>query len=247
MNEKKKEPELIIKCENLMKTYGEGGTFVNAVDRVNLSLYAGEFTAIVGKSGSGKSTLLHLLGGLDMPSGGDVYVYDTVTEEENAETKPPVMLYSLTRSALARYRGENFGFVFQNYALMPVLTAWENVMLPSVYNNTKFDEAYAALLFERLGIKDRIHHLPSEMSGGEQQRVGIIRAMISHPRILFADEPTGNLDSANGEEIMRVLMSLRDEENCTIILVTHDEKIAASADRVVTMKDGMIVKSEKLK
>lgn len=226
---------IIMKTENLMKTYGTGGTFVNAVNRVTLSLYERQVTAIVGTSGSGKSTLLHLLGGIDVPSGGAVYLYGRKAEEK------PINLYALSGNELAKLRGANFGFVFQNYALLPVLTAWENVMIPSIYNDTEFDTDYAKYLFERLGIADRINHLPSEMSGGEQQRVAVIRAMCTRPRVLFADEPTGNLDRRTGEELIRLLYELRDETNSTIILVTHDEKIAASADRTIRMEDGEVV------
>ena len=226
----------IIRTENLMKTYGTGGTFVNAVNRVNLAIYEGEFTAIVGPSGSGKSTLLHLLGGIDDPSGGSVWVYPS-SASEGKETD----LYALSRNKLAKFRGANFGFVFQNYALLPVLTAWENVMTPSIYNDKPFDEDYALRLFDRLGLSDRLHHLPSELSGGEQQRVAVIRAMISRPRILFADEPTGNLDTKNGEELLKLLMEVRDEEHITVVMVTHSPDAAALADRVVRMEDGMVV------
>lgn len=217
-----------------MKTYGGDGTFVNAVNRVTLTFYERQVTAIVGVSGSGKSTLLHLIGGIDVPSGGSVYLYG-----RNAEEKP-INLYALSRDELAELRGKNFGFVFQNYALLPVLTAWENVMIPSVYNGTEFDKKYAEYLFEKLGIADRMNHLPSEMSGGEQQRTAVIRAMCTRPRILFADEPTGNLDRRTGEELIRLLYELRDETNSTIILVTHDERIASSADRVIRMEDGCV-------
>ncbi len=232
----KQERKVILRAENLMKTYGTGGVFVNAVNRVNLAIYEREFTAIVGPSGSGKSTLLHLLGGIDNPSGGSVWVYPQ-SESDGRE----INLYSLSRSKLAKFRGANFGFVFQNYALLPVLTAWENVMTPSIYNNTQFDEDYAARLFERLGLSERVHHLPSELSGGEQQRVAVIRAMISRPRILFADEPTGNLDTKNGEELLKLLFELRDEENITVVMVTHSPDAAALANRVVRMEDGGIV------
>lgn len=223
---------LILKSENLMKTYGGNGVFVNAVNRVTLPFFEREVTAIVGPSGSGKSTLLHLLSGIDVPSGGSVYLYG----RNPAET--PVNLYALSRNELAELRGKNFGFVFQNYALLPVLTAWENVMIPSIYNGTEFERKWAEHLFERLGLADRMHHLPSEMSGGEQQRTAVIRAMCGRPRILFADEPTGNLDRRTGEELMRLLLELRDEANCTVILVTHDEKVAVLADRVIRMEDG---------
>lgn len=226
---------IILKTENLMKTYGSYGSFVNALHRVDVSIAERSFTAIVGPSGSGKSTLLHMMGGIDNPSGGAVYIYP------RDEKLPPVNLYALNRNKLAKFRGENFGFVFQNYALLPVLTAWENVMIPSVYNDQEFDEQFAKELFERLGLSDRIDHLPSEMSGGEQQRVAVIRAMISRPRILFADEPTGNLDRKNGAELIELLKVMRDEQNCTVVMVTHDRDAAAVADTVISMEDGQVV------
>ncbi len=225
---------IILKTENLMKTYGAYGSFVNALHRVDISVTERSFTAITGPSGSGKSTLLHMMGGIDIPSGGAVYVYPP------EDAKKPVNLYALSRNRLARFRGENFGFVFQNYALLPVLTAWENVMIPSIYSDRKFDESYALRLFERLGVADRRDHLPSEMSGGEQQRVAVIRAMISRPRILFADEPTGNLDRKNSAELIGLLKTMRDEENCTVVMVTHDRDAAAVADTVITMEDGQV-------
>ena len=232
---------VILRTENLMKTYGTGGTFVNACERVNIAVCERQFTAIVGPSGSGKSTLLHLIGGIDIPSGGAVYIREERKGEE-ADTRPKeINLYSLSRNKLAKFRGINFGFVFQNYALLPVLTAWENVMIPSIYSDAAFVQEYALSLFEKLGLADRLDHLPSELSGGEQQRVAVIRAMVSRPRILFADEPTGNLDRKNGAELTELLMRLREEENCTVVMVTHDTSIAEIADRVITMEDGRIV------
>ena len=227
----------IIRTENLMKTYGGEGTFVNAVDRVNVQFFEREFAAIVGPSGSGKSTLLHLLGGIDNPSGGAVFVYPRDPNDRN----PPTNLYALSQNKLARFRGQNFGFVFQNYALLPVLTAWENIMIPSIYNDQEFDKSYAEYLFEKLGLSERKDHLPAEMSGGEQQRVAVIRAMICRPRILFADEPTGNLDKRNGEELIELLLMAREEQNCTVIMVTHDNEVAARADRIIRMSDGKII------
>ena len=232
---------IIIRTENLMKTYGNGGTFVNACDQVNIAVPERKFTAIVGPSGSGKSTLLHLLGGIDNPSGGAVYVYEPRKGEEEQREAKSVNLYSLSKSRLAKFRGKNFGFVFQNYALLPVLTAWENMMIPSIYSGGEFDEKYAQELFVKLGLADRADHLPSEMSGGEQQRIAVIRAIVSRPRILFADEPTGNLDRKNGEELTEFLLRIRDEENCTVVMVTHDQSIAEIADRVITMQDGKVV------
>lgn len=227
----------IIRTENLMKTYGSGGSFVNAVDRVNIQFTEREFAAIVGPSGSGKSTLLHLLGGIDNPSGGAVYVCPTDSNDRN----PPTNLYALSQNKLAKFRGNNFGFVFQNYALLPVLTAWENIMMPSIYTEREFDKSYAEYLFEKLGVADRKDHLPSEMSGGEQQRVAVIRAMIGRPRILFADEPTGNLDKKNGEELIGLLSMAREEQNCTVIMVTHDTELSKIADRTIKMQDGQII------
>ncbi|MBQ7932340.1 MAG: ABC transporter ATP-binding protein [Clostridia bacterium] len=226
---------IILRTENLMKTYGSYGSFVNALHRVNITIAERSFTAITGPSGSGKSTLLHMIGGIDNPSGGAVYVYP------RNEKDMPVNLYALNRNKLAKFRGENFGFVFQNYALLPVLTAWENVMIPSVYNDTDFDEAFAASLFEQLGLADRRDHLPSEMSGGERQRVAVIRAMISRPRILFADEPTGNLDRKNGQELVELLKRMKEEQNCTVVMVTHDRDAASLADTVIAMEDGQVV------
>ncbi len=226
----------IIRTENLMKTYGGEGTFVNAVDRVNVQFFEREFAAIVGPSGSGKSTLLHLLGGIDNPSGGAVLVYPRDPNDRN----PPTNLYALSQNKLAKFRGQNFGFVFQNYALLPVLTAWENIMIPSIYNDQEFDKSYAEYLFEKLGLSERKDHLPSEMSGGEQQRVAVIRAMICRPRILFADEPTGNLDKRNGKELIELLLMAREEQNCTVIMVTHDNEVASQADRIIRMSDGKI-------
>ncbi|MBE6541380.1 MAG: ABC transporter ATP-binding protein [Ruminococcaceae bacterium] len=227
----------IIRTENLMKTYGSNGSFVNAVDRVNIQIYEREFVAIVGPSGSGKSTLLHLMGGIDNPSGGSVFVYP---QNEN-DKDPPKNLYALSPKKLAKFRGENFGFVFQNYALLPVLTAWENVMIPSIYTENEFDREYAEYLFERLGLSERKDHLPSEMSGGEQQRVAVIRAMISRPRILFADEPTGNLDKKNGEELISLLQMAQKEQNCTVIMVTHDTDLSKISDRIIKMQDGKVI------
>ena len=226
---------IILRTENLMKTYGSYGSFVNALHRVNITIAERSFTAITGPSGSGKSTLLHMIGGIDNPSGGAVYVYP------RNEKDMPVNLYALNRNKLAKFRGENFGFVFQNYSLLPVLTAWVNVRIPSVYNDPDFDEAFAASLFEQLGLADRRDHLPSEMSGGEQQRVAVIRAMISRPRILFADEPTGNLDRKNGQELVELLKRMKEEQNCTVVMVTHDRDAASLADTVIAMEDGQVV------
>lgn len=226
---------IILRTSNLMKTYGGDGTFVNAVNRVNLRIRRGGLTAIIGASGSGKSTLLHLMGGIDDPSGGNVYVKLDETGREETD------LYAMTPDALAKFRGQHFGFVFQNYALLPVLTAWENVMIPSIYSGATFDEPYAASLFALLGLSDRLHHLPSEMSGGEQQRGALIRALIGRPEILFADEPTGNLERKNGEELLELLISLTRNEKCTVVMVTHDPTIADRADTVIQMRDGTIV------
>ena len=227
----------ILRTETLIKSYTMGENVVNAVNRVSMKVFHREFCAIVGPSGSGKSTLLHLLGGIDEPSGGEVW-YEPEYESEGK----PVSLYALSPSRLAKFRGKTFGFVFQNYALLPVLTAWENVRLPSVYNKVSFDKKYARELFGRLGLADRADHLPSELSGGEQQRVAVIRAMVSQPRVLFADEPTGNLDSKTGEELIRLLDDLRRESGTTVVMVTHDLALAERCDRMIRIEDGEIVR-----
>ncbi len=227
--------EIVLKTVDLMKTYQQGERWIYAVNRVSTEIYSREFTAIVGASGSGKSTLLHLMGGLDTPSGGEVRVTDEQGEETN--------LCALTGDRLSAFRGAHFGFVFQHFALLPVLTAKENIMIPSIYGSSAWDRDYMMHLCERLGLADRLDHLPSELSGGEQQRVAIARALIARPRIVLADEPTGNLDKASSEEVMSLLFPLCREEGRTVVVVTHDESIAARADRVLRMEDGKLTEA----
>lgn len=229
--------EVVLRTVDLMKTYLQGEHWIYAVNRVSVEIYNHEFTAIVGASGSGKSTFLHLCGGIDNPSGGEVNVLDADGKMTN--------LYALSREKLTDYRAANFGFVFQNFALLPVLTAKENIMIPSIYGTSKFDKEYMMYLCEKLKIADKLGHLPSELSGGEQQRVAIARALIGHPQIIFADEPTGNLDKVSSEEVVDLFMSLYREEKRTVIIVTHDQSIAARADRVLQMDDGQIFTEEK--
>ncbi len=229
--------EIILRTKDLMKSYQQGEKWIYAVNRVNVELYNHEFTAIVGASGSGKSTFLHLIGGIDSPSGGEVNVLDAEGKMTN--------LYALSLDRLTDYRAGNFGFVFQNFALLPVLTAKENIMIPSIYGKSAFDWDYMMYLCEKLRIDDKLDHLPSELSGGEQQRVAIARALIGRPQLVFADEPTGNLDKGSSEEVVDLFLTLCREERRTVIAVTHDESIAARADRVLRMDDGQLFASEK--
>lgn len=224
----------ILKIENLCKTYGEKSNIVKALDNINLSIDRGEFIAIVGASGSGKSTLLHLLGGLDRPTSGKVYV----------DGKD---IYSLNEEKLSIFRRRHIGFVFQFFNLIPILNAEENISLPVLIDENKVDNEYLNELINILDVKERITHLPSELSGGQQQRVSIGRALINKPCVVLADEPTGNLDSKNSSEVMELLRLTSKKYNQTLIVITHDLNIAAKADRVITINDGKIVNDEKLR
>jgi len=222
----------MIQTRNLSKVYGNG-TSVRALDGVSLSVPAGEFLAVQGPSGSGKSTLLNLIGTLDRPTSGEVWVNG-------------VNVSALQGNALADFRRANIGFVFQLFNLIPTLTALENVMLPLLpyRRSLGFDlEARARELLERLGLGARLTHLPGQLSGGEQQRVAIARALIHTPRLILADEPTGNLDSHSSQEILALLRRLNREQGITLVLVTHDATVAAQADRVVRLRDGQLVAS----
>ena len=221
----------ILRTENLCKTYGSGETKVEALKNANISINEGEFVAVVGPSGSGKSTLLHLLGGVDKPTSGKVFVDD-------------VDIYNLNEKQLAIFRRRKVGFVFQFYNLIPVLTAEENILLPILLDNKKPDRAYIKELLDLLGLQDRRNHLPSELSGGQQQRVSIGRALAYKPSIILADEPTGNLDSKNSREILDLLKISVKRYNQTLMVITHDVDIAAQADRVITIEDGIISKDE---
>jgi putative ABC transport system ATP-binding protein len=217
----------IVKTVGLKKVYGKGESSIEALKSVDISINQGEFVAIIGPSGSGKSTLLHLLGGVDRPSEGKVYV-----DGED--------IYSFGERQLALFRRRKVGFVFQSYNLIPVLTAEENIMLPMLLDNKSIDKAYLEELLKLLGIADRRHHLPSELSGGQQQRVSIGRALAYKPSIILADEPTGNLDSRNGKEIIELLKYSVKKYHQTLIVITHDINIASQADRIIRIEDGMI-------
>ncbi len=223
----------ILKVENLCKVYGKNDTKVVALDNVSFSVNKGEFVAIVGSSGSGKSTLLHILGGVDRPTSGKVYVEDTD-------------VYRLNEENLAIFRRRQVGLIYQFYNLIPILNAKENMTLPILLDNKKPDEKYLGELIDTLGLSKRINHLPNELSGGEQQRVSIGRALMNHPSILLADEPTGNLDSKASLEIMDLLRLSNKKYKQTIIMITHDHSLALKADRIITIKDGRIESDENL-
>lgn len=219
--------DIILKAEHLVKTYGSGETAVKALDDVSLEVSQGEFVAIVGQSGSGKSTLLHMLGAMDYPDSGTL----TVDGED---------VFSMNDDALAQYRRRKAGFVFQFFNLLPVMTAKENILIPLSLDGQKADEAYLNEIAETMGIADRLSHYPHQLSGGQQQRVAIARAMISKPAVILADEPTGNLDSASGNEILSLLKTTIKKYDQTLILITHDMNVAEKADRIITIKDGKI-------
>ena len=219
--------DIILKAEHLVKTYGSGETAVKALDDVSLEVSKGEFVAIVGQSGSGKSTLLHMLGAMDYPDSGTL----TVDGED---------VFSMNDDALAQYRRRKAGFVFQFFNLLPVMTAKENILIPLSLDGQKADEAYLNEIAETMGIADRLSHYPHQLSGGQQQSVAIARAMISKPAVILADEPTGNLDSASGNEILSLLKTTIKKYDQTLILITHDMNVAEKADRIITIKDGKI-------
>ena len=218
----------ILRAENLTKKYGKGESEVIAVDNVSFSVEKGEFLAIVGSSGSGKSTLLHLLGGVDRPTSGKVYV----------DGKD---IYSLNDDNLAIFRRRQVGIIYQFYNLIPILNVEENITLPCDLDGNKVDEKRLNELLKSLGLENRRKHLPNELSGGQQQRVSIGRAMINNPAIILADEPTGNLDSKSSEEIVELLKMTNKKYKQTIIMITHNLEIANEADRVITIEDGRIV------
>ncbi|MDD3223259.1 MAG: ABC transporter ATP-binding protein [Clostridium sp.] len=224
----------ILKVENLTKVYGKGENKVEALKNINLTVNKGEFVAIIGASGSGKSTLLHLLGGLDRPTGGKVII-----DGEN--------IYDYKEDRLAIFRRRKIGFVFQFFNLIPVLDVEENIALPALMDNDKIDKAYLKEIIELLGLNERKNHHPSELSGGQQQRVSIGRALLNKPSIIFADEPTGNLDSKNSKEVIELLKVTAKKYNQTLILITHDINIAEEAERVITIEDGTIISDKCLR
>lgn len=221
----------LLRVENLSKSYGKGEAKVEALKNINLSIKKGEFIAIVGPSGSGKSTLLHLLGGVDKPTDGNVFIND-------------ISIYNLKEKDLAIFRRRNVGLIYQFYNLIPVLTVKENILLPAELDNRKIDSEYLEDLLKTLNLKERENHLPSELSGGQQQRTSIGRALINRPSIVLADEPTGNLDSKNSKEIVEFLKISVKKYNQTLIMITHDTNIALQADRVITIEDGIIKNDE---
>ena len=221
----------LLRVENLSKSYGKGEAKVDALKNINLSIKKGEFIAIVGPSGSGKSTLLHLLGGVDKPTSGNVFIND-------------INIYDLKEKDLAIFRRRNVGLIYQFYNLIPVLTVKENILLPAELDNRKIDKEYLEDLLKTLDLKERENHLPSELSGGQQQRTSIGRALINRPSIVLADEPTGNLDIKNSKEIVELLKVSVKKYNQTLIMITHDTNIALQADRVITIEDGIIKSDE---
>lgn len=223
----------ILRVENLTKTYGNGEEQINAVDHINFSVEKGEFVAIVGASGSGKSTLLHLLGGVDRPTSGKVFI----------DGKD---IYNLSDDNLAIFRRRQIGIVYQFYNLIPILNVRENIMLPCDLDGAKVSDARLEEVLETLNLKSRSKHLPNELSGGQQQRVSIGRAIINNPAIVLADEPTGNLDSKASDEIVTLLKMSNKKFKQTIIMITHDLEIAKVADRIITIDDGKIIKDEKV-
>ena len=222
---------MFIKAENLGKVYGSGENKVVALHRVNLEIFEGDFISIMGPSGSGKSTLLHLLSGLDFPTEGNLFY-------EGQD------IYRLSDKKLSAFRRRRIGFIFQQFNLLPVLTARENVLMPLLLDKKQEDEAYFNELTGLLGISDRLTHLPHELSGGQQQRVAIARALIAKPDIIFADEPTGNLDSRSGEEVMKMLVNIRQKFGKTLVVITHDRRIAQMAQRRFVIVDGILQEEE---
>ena len=222
----------ILKVENLSKIYGKGENEVKAVDNVSFQVEKGEFVAIISSSGSGKSTLLHLIGGVDRPTSGKVYI----------DGKD---IYKLNNDNLAIFRRRQIGLIYQFYNLIPILNVEENITLPCDLDGQKVNKEKLAELLKTLGLEKRKNHLPNELSGGQQQRVSIGRAIINSPAIMLADEPTGNLDSKASEEIISLLKLSNKKYNQTVIVITHDEKIALEADRIITIEDGKIIKDER--
>jgi putative ABC transport system ATP-binding protein len=221
----------IVEVKNLSKVYGKGETAVTALDDVSFSVKKGEFVCIIGPSGSGKSTLLHLLGGVDRPTRGKVLIDQSD-------------IYDLNETQLAIFRRRQIGLIYQFYNLIPILTVEENITLPMLLDEQKVDHSHFNKVVEILGLRERLSHLPNQLSGGQQQRVSIGRALISNPAIMLADEPTGNLDSKNSKEIMELLKMFNKTYNQTLIVITHDERIALQADRIIAIEDGKVARDE---
>ncbi|MCL2004476.1 MAG: ABC transporter ATP-binding protein [Oscillospiraceae bacterium] len=221
----------ILQVKGLTKTYGKGDTTVTALGGVSFTVEKGEFVAVIGASGSGKSTLMHLIGGVDRPTSGGVVVDGNEIFKQN-------------ESELAIFRRRNIGLIYQFYNLIPTLTAEENILLPRLLDNRRPDEDKLRTILETIGLSDRARHLPSELSGGQQQRVSIGRALINDPALILADEPTGNLDSKSSREIIDLLKLSNKRYRQTLMIITHDEKIALQADRIITVSDGLIIRDE---
>jgi len=221
----------ILEVNQLSKVYGKGEMEVRALDDVSFTVKKGELVCIVGPSGSGKSTLLHLLGGVDVPTSGQVLIDNTD-------------IYTLDETQLAIFRRRQIGLIYQFYNLIPILTVEENITLPMLLDEQAVDAAHLERIIGILGLSNRLTHLPNQLSGGQQQRVSIGRALISNPAIILADEPTGNLDSHNSDEIMDLLKLFNKTFNQTLIIITHDERIALQADRIISIEDGKVAKNE---
>lgn len=221
-----------IVVNNIKKYYGKKDNIVKAVDGISLEVENGKFTAIIGTSGSGKSTLLHCLAGLDKPTSGEV-----ILANKN--------IYSLNDDELSRIRRQEFGFIFQSFNLIPVLNVYDNIILPIQLDGKKEDKEYIMNIIKKVGLEDQLKKFPNELSGGQQQRVAIARALSNKPAVIFADEPTGNLDSKTTEEVMSLLRSTVSELNQTLLMITHDKNIAKEADRIITISDGKIIKDER--
>ena len=219
-------------ANNIKKYYGKDDCIVKAVDDISLEIECGKFTSIVGTSGSGKSTLLHCMAGLDKPTFGNVYL------GEND-------IYTLSDDELSKIRRQEFGFIFQSFNLIPVLNVYDNIILPIQLDGKKEDKEYIMDIVKKVGLEDQLKKFPNELSGGQQQRVAIARALSNKPAIIFADEPTGNLDSNTTEEVMSLLRSTVKDLNQTLLMITHDENIARQADRLITISDGKIIRDEK--
>ena len=224
----------ILRVENLVKVYGKGESEVRALDGVSFSVEQGEFVAVIGPSGSGKSTLLHVVGGVDRPTAGKVWV--------NGED-----VYAQNEEKLAIFRRRQVGLIYQFYNLIPVLDVVENMTLPVLMDGRRVNQRRLEELLDVLGLKDRQHNLPSQLSGGQQQRVSIGRALMNAPTVVLADEPTGNLDSRNSAEIVQLLKESNRKYNQTLVVITHDESIALQADRILAIEDGKIVREERIR
>ncbi len=223
-----------LKANKIKKYYGKKENLVKAVDGISLEIENGKFTAIIGTSGSGKSTLLHCLAGLDKPTSGEVILSGKD-------------IYTLSDDDLSKIRRQEFGFIFQSFNLIPVLNVYDNIILPIQLDGKKEDREYIMDIVQKVGLQDQLKKFPNELSGGQQQRVAIARALSNKPAVIFADEPTGNLDSKTTEEVMKLLRDTVSELNQTLVMITHDENIARQADRVITISDGKIINDERKK